>query len=235
MRTRQIGSLEVSVVGLGCNNFGGRIDGDRSRRGGGCRPRRTASTSSTPPTSTAAPRARSSWAAALGPPARRGGGGHQVRHEGRRRAHKGPSPTTSARPSRTACAGWAPTTSTSTICTPPIPRRPSPTPWGPWTSCVTAGKVREIGCSNFSVDQLREAEAAVAHGAAHFVSVQNEYSLLAPRRPSATCSPSANGRARLRPLLPAGLGGPDRQVPPRRAAARREVVWGKAGEGAARH
>ncbi len=26
MRTRKIGSLEVSVVGLGCNNFGGRID-----------------------------------------------------------------------------------------------------------------------------------------------------------------------------------------------------------------
>ncbi len=26
MRTRKIGSLEVSVVGLGTNNFGGRID-----------------------------------------------------------------------------------------------------------------------------------------------------------------------------------------------------------------
>src|SRR5204862_6393723 len=43
---------------------------------------------------------------------------------------------------------------------------------------VTAGKVREIGCSNFSVAQLREAEAAVKAGAAKFVSVQNEYSLL---------------------------------------------------------
>src|SRR6185436_6105617 len=42
---------------------------------------------------------------------------------------------------------------------------------------VKAGKVREIGCSNFSADQLREAEAAVAPGAARFVSVQNEYSL----------------------------------------------------------
>lgn len=42
---------------------------------------------------------------------------------------------------------------------------------------VKAGKVREIGCSNFSVDQLREAEAAVKSGAARFVSVQNEYSL----------------------------------------------------------
>jgi aryl-alcohol dehydrogenase-like predicted oxidoreductase len=43
---------------------------------------------------------------------------------------------------------------------------------------VQAGKVREIGCSNFSVAQLREADAAVKAGAAKFVSVQNEYSLL---------------------------------------------------------
>jgi aryl-alcohol dehydrogenase-like predicted oxidoreductase len=43
---------------------------------------------------------------------------------------------------------------------------------------VKAGKVREIGCSNFSADQLREAESAVSPGAARFVSVQNEYSLL---------------------------------------------------------
>jgi aryl-alcohol dehydrogenase-like predicted oxidoreductase len=43
---------------------------------------------------------------------------------------------------------------------------------------VKAGKVREIGCSNFSVAQLRDAEAAVKAGAAKFVSVQNEYSLL---------------------------------------------------------
>src|ERR1051326_2550075 len=43
---------------------------------------------------------------------------------------------------------------------------------------VKAGKVREIGCSNFSADQLREAEAAVRTGAARFVSVQNHYSLV---------------------------------------------------------
>lgn len=42
---------------------------------------------------------------------------------------------------------------------------------------VEAGKVREVGCSNFSVGQLREA-AAVRGNAARFASVQNEYSLL---------------------------------------------------------
>ena len=44
---------------------------------------------------------------------------------------------------------------------------------------VREGLVREIGCSNFSAEQLREAEAAVPDGAARFVSVQNELSLLA--------------------------------------------------------
>jgi len=49
---------------------------------------------------------------------------------------------------------------------------------GAMNELVRAGKVREIGCSNFSVEQIREAEAAVKNGAARFVSVQNEYSLL---------------------------------------------------------
>ena len=52
---------------------------------------------------------------------------------------------------------------------------------------VRAGKVREIGCSNFSVAQLREAEAAARDGV-RFVSVQNEYSLL-HREPEADVLP----------------------------------------------
>jgi len=32
METRRIGTLEVSVVGLGCNNFGGRLDAARTAR-----------------------------------------------------------------------------------------------------------------------------------------------------------------------------------------------------------
>ena len=48
---------------------------------------------------------------------------------------------------------------------------------GALNELVQAGKVREIGCSNFSVEQLREADTA-AKGGARFVSVQNEYSLL---------------------------------------------------------
>ncbi len=44
---------------------------------------------------------------------------------------------------------------------------------------VEQGKVREIGCSNFSAEQLDEAAAAAAdRGLRGFVTVQNEYSLL---------------------------------------------------------
>ncbi len=56
---------------------------------------------------------------------------------------------------------------------------------------VDAGKVREIGCSNLTVAQLEEAKAAAGDGPA-FVSVQNQYSLLerAPERDGvlAACS-----------------------------------------------
>jgi len=43
---------------------------------------------------------------------------------------------------------------------------------------VRAGKVREIGISNATPEQLAEADGAVRDGAARFVSVQNQYSLL---------------------------------------------------------
>ena len=48
---------------------------------------------------------------------------------------------------------------------------------------VAEGKVREIGCSNFTAEQLRAAKVAAGDGPA-FVSVQNQFSLLdrAPER-----------------------------------------------------
>jgi aryl-alcohol dehydrogenase-like predicted oxidoreductase len=49
------------------------------------------------------------------------------------------------------------------------------------TRLVDDGKVREIGCSNFSAKQLEEAaDAASEHGLRRFATVQNEYSLLHP-------------------------------------------------------
>ena len=60
----------------------------------------------------------------------------------------------------------------------PDPRVPIADTLGALDELVKAGKVREIGCSNFSVAQLREAERVTPPGHARFVSVQNEYSLL---------------------------------------------------------
>jgi aryl-alcohol dehydrogenase-like predicted oxidoreductase len=60
----------------------------------------------------------------------------------------------------------------------PDPQVPIGETLGALDELVKAGKVREIGCSNFSADQLREAEEATREGAARFASVQNEYSLL---------------------------------------------------------
>ena len=52
----------------------------------------------------------------------------------------------------------------------PDPETPIADPLGALDALVRAGKVREIGCSNFSLAQLREAEAAVRHGTARLPS-----------------------------------------------------------------
>ncbi|MGC2486557.1 MAG: aldo/keto reductase [Acidimicrobiales bacterium] len=98
---------------------------------------------------------------------------------------------------------------------------------------VAAGKVREIGCSNFSAEQLRAAKAAAGTGAA-FVSVQNQYSLL-ERTPESdgvllTCDelgigflpfyPLANGllTGKVRPGEPIPEGTRLANMPPERSA-----------------
>lgn len=58
----------------------------------------------------------------------------------------------------------------------PDPETPLADTLGALDEAVKAGKVREIGCSNFSADQLREAERVTP--GARFVSVQNHYNLL---------------------------------------------------------
>lgn len=61
----------------------------------------------------------------------------------------------------------------------PDPRVPIADTLGALAELVAAGKVRWVGCSNMSADQIREADTAVADtGATRFRTVQNEYSLL---------------------------------------------------------
>ena len=58
----------------------------------------------------------------------------------------------------------------------PDPDTPIADTLGAMSRLVEEGKVREIACSGFSSDQLREAEGAAT--GARFVAVQNEFSLL---------------------------------------------------------
>jgi aryl-alcohol dehydrogenase-like predicted oxidoreductase len=60
----------------------------------------------------------------------------------------------------------------------PDPETPIADTLGALDDLVREGKVREIGCSNFSAGQLREADTAPPAGSARFVSVQNEYSMM---------------------------------------------------------
>jgi len=72
----------------------------------------------------------------------------------------------------------------------PDPQVPIADTLGALNDLVTAGKVKEIGCSNFSAEQLDEASRATARGDARFVSVQNEYSLL-HREPEQSVLPAS--------------------------------------------
>jgi aryl-alcohol dehydrogenase-like predicted oxidoreductase len=58
----------------------------------------------------------------------------------------------------------------------PDPNTPIAETLGALSDLQAAGKIREVGCSNFSADQLRE--AAAAGTPAQFVAVQNHYNVL---------------------------------------------------------
>jgi aryl-alcohol dehydrogenase-like predicted oxidoreductase len=176
MRFRRIGALEVSEVGLGCNNFGGRLDYDGTREvvraalDAGINFFDTAD-------SYGKTRSEEYLARALGP--RRQDVvlatkfGNPVEGQGR---------GASADYVRTALEASLRRLATDRIdlyqLHTPDPSVPIGETLGALNELVAQGKIREIGCSNFSVEQLREAQAAVPAGAARFVSVQNEYSLL---------------------------------------------------------
>jgi aryl-alcohol dehydrogenase-like predicted oxidoreductase len=77
---------------------------------------------------------------------------------------------------------------------------------GALNELVVAGKVREIGCSNFDVTQIRESATVNISGTKRFVSVQNHYSLV-HREPEQDVLPAceANGMAFL-PFFPLACG-----------------------------
>jgi len=178
MQTRRIGSLSVSVVGLGCNNFGIRLDAERTERvvhaalESGINFFDTADVYG-------GTRSEDFLGKALG--ARRKDVvvatkfGLPLPTDGTKKG---------ARPEyvREAVEASLRRLGTDYIdlyqLHRPDPEVPIADTLGALNELVRAGKVREIGSSNFSVAQIEAAERAVPEGAARFVSIQNEYSLL---------------------------------------------------------
>jgi len=174
MQTRKVGSLQVSVVGLGCNNFGWRIDAEASAK--------------------VIDAAIESGVTFFDTADRYGKGQSEDflgRALGKRRdqiilatkfgmemekGQQGASPKyvleavdASLRRLRTDRIDLYQLHQ-------PDPKTPITDTLGALDELVRAGKVREVGCSNFSVAQIREATDA-SQGRAQFVSVQNEFSL----------------------------------------------------------
>lgn len=176
MNTRPIGSLQVSVVGVGCNNFGPRLDAARTA---------------------AVVDAAIDAGINFFDTATLYGGGRSEEFLGRalgaRRSqaiistkfgYPGEAHGADGSPAyiRKAAEASLKRLGTDYIDLYFLHRPDSKTPiaetLGALTELVTAGKVREIGCSDFDVAKIEEAEEVSARGKlARFVSVQNEYSL----------------------------------------------------------
>ena len=202
MDARRIGSLEVSVVGLGCNNFGRRLDSDA--------------------TSAVVDAALDSGITFFDAADIYGGTKSEEylgRALGRRRdevvvATKfGSAVDEQRKGARPEYLHQAVEDSLRRLGTDridlyqlhtPDPQVPIEDTLGALDELVRAGKVCEIGCSNFSADQLHEAEEATRDGAARFVSVQNKYSLM-HRKPERDVLPECERLGiSFHTLLPAG-------------------------------
>ena len=173
MQTHNIGSLEVSAVGLGCNNFGWRIDAKASAK---------------------VVEAAIASGIDFFDTADRYGNGSSEEFLGRalegrrdlviiatkfgmemRKDQQGASPQYVRQAIEASLRRLRTDRVDLYQLHQPDPKIPIADTLGALDELVRGGKVREIGCSNFSVEQIRE--AAKAAKGARFVSVQNEFSL----------------------------------------------------------
>jgi aryl-alcohol dehydrogenase-like predicted oxidoreductase len=176
MLHRPIGSLEVSVIGLGCNNFGWRLDANPTAR---------------------VVHAAIDAGITFFDTAELYGEGKSEEYLGRalrgqrenvivatKFGYKTAPPDRRGQPKNVHRAADASLRRLGTDYIDlyqlhsPDPSTPIADTLGALDELVRQGKVREIGCSNFSAVQLREAASAVPAGQTRFASVQNEYSLI---------------------------------------------------------
>ncbi len=176
MDTRTIGSLPVGVIGLGCNNFGMRMDRNQTDAVVGA-----ALDAGITLFDTAAiyggTRSETYLGAALGKRrdeivlATKFG----VPYEG----HQGGASSAAI---RSALHDSLERLGTDRIdlyqLHVPDPKTPLAETLGTLAELVAEGKIREFGCSNFDGPLLAQAQAAVSDGAPGFVSVQNQYNIL---------------------------------------------------------
>lgn len=175
MRTRQIGSLEVSVVGIGCNNFGARIDKAAVDAVVG-----SALDAGINFFDTAAMYGKGASERLLGEAvaSRRDDvviatkfGGDRVQDL-----------RTTSEYVRASAEQSLTRLGTDHIDLYQLHFPDLTTPPGETLAAlaelIAEGKVREVGCSNFNLSMLEEAEAAASSAGARFVSLQNHYNLL---------------------------------------------------------
>jgi len=186
MQTRQIGSLNVSIVGLGCNNFGRRLDAEATARvvnaalDAGINFFDTADIYGTGQSEDYLGRALGSRrsnviiATKFGVEMDGEGGG----------AHPDYIRTAVEASLRRLKTDYIDLYQLHT----PDATVPIADTLGALNELVQSGKVREIGCSNFTAEMLRDAEAGTPANRARFVSVQNYYSML-HREPEADVLP----------------------------------------------
>ena len=177
MRTRKIGSLDVSVVGLGCNNFGSRLDATATAAvvdacfEEGINFFDTADVYGNTLSEEYLGKALGARRAQVVVATKFAGAYGDMEGGGK------------ADYVRRAVAASLRRLGTDYIdlyqLHRPDPDVPIAETLGALAELVAAGKVREIGCSNFTVDQLDQAaEVAGSSGGPAFASVQNDYSLL---------------------------------------------------------
>src|SRR5438552_11719661 len=176
VETRKIGSLEVSVVGLGGNNFGGRLDLEATRAVVDAALDAEINFFDTADIY-GGTKSEEFLGRALG--SRRDAAVIATKFGGKiDEERKGAKPEYIRRAAEDSLRRLGTDRIDLYQLHVPDPEVPIADTLGALDELVRAGKVREIGCSNFSAEQLRDAEAATPPGAARFVSVQNEYSLL---------------------------------------------------------
>jgi aryl-alcohol dehydrogenase-like predicted oxidoreductase len=177
METRSVGSLEVSVAGLGCNNFGMRIDEAASKEvvdaalDAGINHFDTADIYGKG-------RSEEFLGRALGPRRSDVVITTKVGMQAPEGEHGG-SESYIARRCDESLARLGTDYIDLYLLHTPDAETPIAETLSAFAKLVAAGKVREIGCSNFSGAQLDEAEAAAKDlGVPRFVNAQNDYSLL---------------------------------------------------------